>query len=451
MVDVKEELLKRTVKSKEIFERSAEVLAAEVVSTVAMPQPIYVAEAKGSKIIDVDGNKYIDLTMGFGPHVMGHAPDFVIDAVREALPYGFQVGIHNPRQEPLARLMADAAPGMEQVVFFNSGTEATLFGIRAARAYTGKPKIGTFDGSYHGVHDVVLATVNKKSPREAPVPFARGSGIPEETTNQIIMLPYRQEAAFDLIRQHKDELAVVLLEPVQSSNPRLDTKAWMQQLREVCRECGVLFLMDEVITGFRLTYGGGQQFFEVQPDLATYGKIMGGGMPVGALTGPREIMRVFMADREAQRRAGFDVIRPIFSGGTFSGNPMTMVAGEAIVRYLKTHQAEVYPYLEREGNRLASEVNQFCQTEGIPAQLMNAESMFHLHFTKKPIESSRDVDESFGKVENEFYIHLLYHGVIIPGIHLAFVSTAHTKEDVDKVIEAFKQSFMDIRERGLLN
>jgi glutamate-1-semialdehyde-2,1-aminomutase len=450
MLDVKEELLKRTVKSKEIFEGGAEVLAAEVVSTVAMPQPIYVAEAKGSKIVDVDGNEYIDLTMGFGPHVLGHAPDFVIDAVREVLPNGFQVGIHNPRQEPLARLMVDAAPGMEQVVFANSGTEATLFGIRAARAYTGKPKIGMFDGGYHGAHDVVLAIANKKSPREAPVPYARGSGIPEETTNQIIMLPYREEAAFDLIRQHKDELAVVLLEPVQSSNPRLDTKAWMQQLREVCRECDVLFLMDEVITGFRLTYGGGQQFFDVQPDLATYGKIMGGGMPVGALSGPREIMRVFMMDREAQRRAGFDVIRPIFYGGTFSGNPMTMVAGGAIVRYLKEHRSEVYPYLDQQGNRFASEVNDFCQAENIPAQLMNADSMFHLHFTKKPIESSRDIDESFAKVENEFYIHLLYHGVIVPGVHLAFISTAHTKADVDQVIEAFKQSFIDIRERGLI-
>lgn len=299
MIDVKKELVKRTLKSKETYERSAEVLAAEVVSTVNMPHPFYVAKAKGSKIIDVDGNEYIDLTMGFGPHVLGHAPDFVVDAVKKVTPNGFQVGIHNPHQEPLARLIIDAAPGLEQVVFTNSGSEATLYAIRVARANTGKLKIGLFDGSYHGAHDIVLMDVHRNSPKESPISFPRGGGIPKEMVEQVLMLPYRSPKAFDLIRQHKDELSCVLLEPVQSSNPRLDTKEWMQELREVCQESGVLFIMDEVITGFRLAYGGGQEYFEIQPDIATYGKIMGGGLPVGAVAGSREIMRVFIMDRQA--------------------------------------------------------------------------------------------------------------------------------------------------------
>lgn len=450
MLDVRRELTARTPRSREIYERSAEVLASEVVGTIDMPHPFYVAEAKGARIRDVDGNEYLDLTMGMGPHVLGHAPDVVVAAVREAAGRGLQVGLHNPHQERLARLMVGAAPALEQVVFANSGTEATLYAVRAARAYTGKLKIALFDGSYHGVHDTVLAVPHRQSPREAPVPHARGAGIPQETLDQVVMLPYRSRAAFDRIREERDALAAVLLEPVQSSNPRLDTTEWIRELREVCRECGVLFVADEVITGFRLSWGGGQEVFDVRPDLAAYGKIVGGGLPVGAVAGPAEVMRVFTADRRGQAQAGFEPLRPIFSGTTFSGNPLTMVAGAAQLEHLHERAEELYPYLEKQGDRLADGVNRFCEAEGIPARMMNARSMLHLHFGEAPIESSRDIDTSYREAEIEFYLHLLYHGVIVPGVHIGFVSAAHTPEDVDRVVLAFEQSFRDVRERGLL-
>ena len=450
MVDVRSELRARTPRSREIHERSASVLAAEVVSTIDMPHPFYVAEAKGARITDVDGNEYIDLTMGMGPHVLGHAPDPIIAAVREAAPRGLQVGIHNPHQETLARLLVEAAPGVEQVVFANSGTEATLYAVRAARAYTGKTRVGIFDGSYHGVHDVVLVNPHRNSPREAPVPHPRGAGVPQETLDHVVMLPYRSTAAFDLIRKHRDELAAVLLEPVQSSNPRLDHIDWTQELREVCRECGVLFVFDEVITGFRLAWGGGQEVFDLEPDLAAYGKIIGGGLPVGAVGGPSEVMRVFTMDRRAQAQSGLEPIRPIFTGTTFAGNPMTMAAGAAQLTYLRDHRDEVYPYLTEQGDRLCHEINAFCEAEGIPARMMNARSMLHLHFGKEPIESARDIDPSFREAEREFYLHLLYHGVIVPGVHIGFVSTAHTPEDIDRIAEAAAQSFREIRERGLI-
>ena len=449
-MDVRQELIRRTPKSRAIYERSAEVLASEVVSTVDMPHPFYVAEARGCRIVDVDGNEYIDLTMGFGPHILGHAPELVVRAVQDAAPHGLQVGFHNPHQERLARLIVGAAPGLEQVVFENSGTEATMVAIRAARAYTGKTKVAVFDGSYHGVHDYVLYTAHRSSPREAPVPFPRGAGIPKQTVDQTLMLPYRSSAAFDRIRESAEELAVVLLEPVQSSNPRTDTAEWMRELREVCREVGVLFVMDEVITGFRLAYGGGQEVFGVTPDLVTYGKIVGGGMPVGAVAGPREIMRVFTQDRRAQAESGLEPMRPIFSGGTFNGNPMTMAAGAAQLEYLREHGDRVYPYLTEQSERMAGEINRFCEAEGIPARMMHAHSMFCLQFGKEPIESARDLDPAYDAVQREFYLHLLYHGVIVPGIHLAFLSTAHSCEDVDRVVDAFQRSFADLRERGLL-
>lgn len=443
MDDVRAQLEKRTPRSREVYERSHEVLAQEVAGTIVMPYPFYVRRAKGSRVTDVDGNEYIDLTMGFGPHVLGHAPDVVIEAVKEAAERGVHWGLHSPYQEPLARLLVEASPCAEKVVFCNSGTEATMYAIRAARAYTGKTKIGLFEGSYHGAHDYVLVEASRKSPRDRPAVFPRGAGIPGETLDQIIMLPYRNEAAYDIIREQKDELALVLIEPVQSSNPRLDCGEFLKGLREVCRECGVLFLMDEVITGFRLAYGGGQELFDVIPDLATYGKAMGGGMPIGAIAGPTQIMEVFA------RQIGDDGGPRIFTAGTFSGNPMSMEAGRAAVSYMRDHP-EIYKYLAEQGSRLAEEVNRFCLAEEIPAQMMGAFSMFHLRFQRGAIDSARDIDESLKEAEDAFYMHLLTHGVVVPGIHLAFISTAHSPEEIDQVIDAFKQSFLEVRERGLL-
>lgn len=443
MEDIRAVLESRTRKSQEVYERSHEVLAQQVVNTVRMPYPFYVREAKGSRITDVDGNEYIDLTMGYGPHVLGHAPDFVVEAVKEAADRGFHYGLFSPYQEPLARLLVEASPCADKVVFTNSGTEATMYAIRAARAYTGKTKIAVFDGGYHGSHDYVLVRADGDSPRTEPTFSPMGDGIPHETTDQVIMLPYREEAAFELIRKHKDELALVLLEGVQSSNPRLDHGDFLRELREVCRECDVLFLMDEVITGFRLAYGGAQEMFDVVPDIAAYGKAVGGGLPIGAVAGSAEIMGVF-SDNAGESRPNRTYV-----GGTFNGNPMSMVAGQAAVSHLKDHP-EIYSYLAEQGTRLSNEVNQFCQAEEIPAQMLSALSMFYLRFQRTPINSSRDIDTSLQDAEGEFYMHLLNHGVVVPGIHLAFISAAHTPEDIDTVIDAFKESFKEVRNKGLL-
>ena len=219
MASVLERLESRTRKSQEVFKRTREVVAQEVVGTVDMPYPLYIKEAKGSRITDVDGNEYIDMTMGFGPHILGHAPDVVVEAVTEAVARGLQFGLHNPYQEPLAALVVEAAPCADKVVFTNSGTEATMYGVRVARSFTGKSKIGMFDGGYHGAHDQVLAGARPESPRNRPLARGLGGGIPLETTEQVILLPYREEEAFEIIREHKDELAVVMIEGVQRLQP----------------------------------------------------------------------------------------------------------------------------------------------------------------------------------------------------------------------------------------
>ena len=439
---VRERLAAHTAKSAALHAAAGERLALEVVATVDMPHPIYIERAEGARMVDVDGNNYIDMTMGFGPHVMGHRPPPVEAALAAQLQLGWHFGIHNALQGELAELIVGAAPAGDHVVFTNSGTEATMYAMRAARAFTGKTKVALFDGSYHGAHDYALVKADMKSARNRPQPKVLGLGVPDTIANDTMMvLPYRDGAAFDLIREYKDELALVMIEPVQSSNPRLDYGDFLQELAAVCRECGVLFLLDEVITGFRLDYGGGQAYFDVTPDLATYGKAIGGGLPIGAIAGRADVMAMF---------AGHGYSGGIFSGGTFSGNPLTMAAGTAMLKYLQAEREELYPHLMQEGKRFAGAINGFCQTEDFPAQMLYAGSMFHLRFQEQRIESARDILSEHGAAEREFYLHLLNYGVIVPGIHLCFISGAHGADDVDRIVGAFKQAFEAIREDGLL-
>ena len=448
MTDIRAELERKTPGSREAHERTNRVVSQVVVGTVHVPHPIYIRESKGSKVTDVDGNEYIDLSMGFGPHILGHAPDVVVDAIKEAAGRGLQWGLHSPYQEPLASLMVDAIPGAEKVVFCNTGTEATMYAIRAARGYTGKDKIAVFDGGYHGAHDYVMVALDKNSPQEAPTFRPLGHGVPAKTQENTIMLPYRSELAFDIIRRNKDDLAVVLVEPVQSSNPHLDGD-FLRKLRDVCRESGVLFLMDEVITGFRLAYGGAEEFFDIVPDLSTYGKIIGGGTAVASIAGPAEIMDQFSRQYEIYMHMDTGAVST-FGAGSFNGNPLNMAAGNACISYLRDHP-EVYKYLAEQGNRLADEINRFCVAEEIPAQILGTLSMFHVRIQPRgPIRNAWDIDGSMKEASDSFYMHLLNHGVAMPGTHLAFISAAHTPEDIDHVIDAFKQSFTEVRQEGLL-
>ena len=441
MEDILKELRAMMPGSHEVAVRNSKVLAQEVVGTINMPYPFYVTKAKGSRVTDVDGNEFIDLTMGFGPILLGHNPDLVVNAIKETADLGPHFGLTNPYQGELAELLIEASPCGEKAIFCNSGTEATMYAIRAARAYTGKNKIGLFVGSYHGAHDYVTVVVNKKSDPKRPQLRPQGKGIPKETTDQVLMLPYRDETAFDLIHENKDELALVMIEPVQSSNPRVDQGAFLQKLSAVCKENNVLFMMDEVITGVRLGgFRGAQEFFDVSCDMATYGKAIGGGMPVGAVTASEDIMNVF------NYHGGGTTI---FSGGTFSGNPMTSRVGTAVMKHIKAHP-EIYPYMAEQSERLANEINAFLKEEKFPAILMNAQSMFHLIFTDKPIESAWEIGRDTGQTQVLFYNHLHKNGVVIPGIHLFFLSAAHTPEDVDQVIEAFKKSFREIRAKGAI-
>lgn len=440
MSDVYEDLALMTPNSQKIYARNAKILAQEVVGTIWMPYSFYATEAKGCRMKDADGNDYIDLTMGFGPLILGHNPDCTVQAARETADKALLLGIPNPYQGELAELLVEASPCAEQVMFCNTGTEATMYAIRIARAATGRSKIALFDGSYHGAHDYVIMEGDLSSNPSEPAHHSQGKGVPDATTDQIMFLPYRDDHAFEMIRQHKDELACVIIEPVQSSNPRLDVGEFLQGLKEVCSDSGVIFILDEVITGFRLAYGGGQEYFNVTPDLATYGKILGGGLPIGAVAGPVDLMKLFDL---------FGSENAIFAGGTFGGNPMSMRTGTAAVRQLKNNP-EIYTDLQRKSERLTTAMNQFLQQGDYPVQLLSADSMFHLVFQKEPVERGRAFNPDTMELEHRYYAHLLKRGVIVPGIHLFFLSAAHSDDDVEEVIDAMTESFRAIRNEGYL-
>ena len=253
------------------------------------------------------------------------------------------------------------------------------------------------------------------------------------------MLPYRNEAAFELIREHAQELAVVIVQAVQNSIPSTDVGPFLHQLREVCTECGVLLMVDEVLTGFRFGYGGGQQYFGIEADLVTYGKIIGGGLPIGAVAGPAGIMDLFSFPVHKQA---------IAVGGTFGGNPMVMRVGAAVLRHLRDHP-EIYHTLARQSERMAREINDFLKEQNIAAHLMQAEPMLHMIFQQEPVVSVWDFDQAEYPKGAAFYAALARRGVLVPGIHLFFLSAAHTPEDVDIVIEEFKQTFLDCQKLGL--
>jgi len=439
---VRSKLIDRTAKCEEIAHRGQAALAQEVVQTVNLPHQIYIDSAEGPYLTDLDGNRYIDLTGGFGPNVLGNKPESVQAAIGAQIEKGWHYGIPNGHQARLAELIKESSAAVDEVMFCNSGSEATMFAFRAARAATGRKTIALFDGSYHGVHDYALVKADSKSDRSAPSSTTLGAGIPEEVSKDLMMmLPYRDKNAYELIRKNKDNLALVVIEPVQSSNPRLDNQEFLQGLREVCTECEVLLMFDEVITGFRIEYGGCQEYYDIKADLVTYGKAAGGGLPIGVVAGSKRVMNTF---------SGADKTPTIFAGGTFSGNPLTMVGGISMLEYLKKNKEKIYPYLHEQGDRIASEINEFCRLNNIPAQMMNAGSMMHLIFGGESIESSRDIDHSHYSLEKEFYLHLLGHNVIVPGIHLAFISFAHKSDVIDQVIDAFKKTFKDLRDDGLI-
>ena len=450
--EIEHVLASQRERSHEAYLRAKTVIPAGVMSRARLfpPFPFFVREGKGSKVIDIDGNEIIDCAMGYGPLILGHAHPVVVDAIREAAGRGCQFGIPHEEEYRLAHLMAKTIPGLEKVSFCNSGSEAVYQAIRIVRTVTGRKKIAKFEGGYHGGTNEVLANFKfnkeKGGSIESPNTVPGSLGIPPEAQANTVILPYNHDAAFDIIEKNRKNLAVVLVEVIQGMGGNIIGKQdFIHKLRDVTRSLGIPLLVDDIIMGYRLNLGGGQSYYGIEADIATYGKIIGGGLPAGAVAGKDSIMEViaYTGDRAT------DVQSKAFYGGTFNGNLLTMVAGAATLQHLVDHP-EIYDEMDRLGNKLRDGVNRFCKEKQLPVQMTGVRSMFCTHFTDKKIESARDLADINVKAAEAFYPHLLREGVFIPNIHMGFISSAHSEEDIERIILAHCKALEAVRQLGLM-
>ena len=424
-------MLKKLFKSKELFEKAKKLIPGGVNSPVRAfgPYPFFAKYAKGSRIVDVDGNEYIDYCMGYGPLILGHAPEPVVEAVKEQLEKGTLYGTPTEQEVELTELICEAVPCAEMVRLVNTGTEATMSAIRAARGFTGRKKIVKFEGCYHGAHDYVLV---KAGSGATTFGMPNSLGVPEETTQNTLVLPYNDFESFEkTVEREGEEIAAVIIEPViGNAGVILPRKGYLEFIRKLTKDRGIVLIFDEVITGFRLALGGAQEYYGVVPDMATLGKVLGGGFPIAAFTGKKEIMETIAP------------LGKVYQAGTFSGNPISVTAGLATLRTIKNKGKAFYYELESERKLLCGAIRDFFEDESYPAQINDVASMFQIFFSEAEVydyETARKADkEKF----TSFHSKLLEKGIFLPPsqFETCFISAAHSKADVAKTVEAIQKS-----------
>jgi glutamate-1-semialdehyde 2,1-aminomutase len=428
-----EVLRQQTPKSGQLWKESQDVIPGGLLSDARKfkPYPFFTERGQDAYIWDVDGNRYIDCCIAYGVLFLGHRPPTVIDAIEKQLKQGIVYGTPHALEIEFAESLIECIPCAERVLVCNSGTEATMQAARVMRAYTGKTRIAKFEGAYHGWHDYVSWSVflrpDEMGPAERPNPTPESAGIPEQIKDTILMLPFN-DSAFKMIEEHASELAGVMIEPVFGGGTIPVSKEFLQKLREVTRHVGVPLLFDEVITGFRLALGGVQEYYGIKPDLATYGKVIGGGLPIGAVAVSQEMMKTVLSGD-----LGLTI------AGTFSGNPLTLAAGNAVLKYLKENQ-HIYKDLTKKGDRLRNGFNEYAKQKGWPASMTGVGSMFQIHLANSAITEPRDMLKRLDTPLADLQLYLRLNGVFIPWIHLAFISAAHSDADVDEVLRVHKIS-----------
>jgi glutamate-1-semialdehyde 2,1-aminomutase len=391
--------------------------------------PPFVVRGQGAHIWDADGNEYVDYIGSWGPLILGHATPVVIEALGAAMRNGTSFGASTPAEADLAELVLSAFPHMQKVRFVSSGTEATMSAIRLARAYTKRKYIVKFEGCYHGHADALLV---KAGSGVATLGIPGSAGVPEEFTQFTLALPFNDtdalEAAFT---KFKHQIACVIVEPVVGNMGCVPpARGYLEALRAVTSNDSSLLIFDEVMSGFRLAFGGAQEIYSMQPDLTTMGKIIGGGLPVGAYGGPSEIMDLVAP------------LGPMYQAGTLSGNPLAMAAGYAQLRYLKEHKS-LYQQLDKLSGELVTGVAAAAKAAGVPMTHNRVGSMFTWFFTQGPVTDWNSASKSDTEAFGRFFRSMLDSGVYLPPsqYEAAFLGAAHTEEDVQKTVAAAKQAF----------
>ncbi len=401
-----------------------------------MLYPIVAVQSKGSRIWDLDGNEYVDITMGYGVNLFGHQPDFIMHALEEQLKRGMYLGPQSDRVGYVAQMVSELT-GAERVAFCNSGTEAVMTALRLARATTGKKKIALFAGSYHGHADATLvrAGLNGESIPMAP-------GVTVGVATDVLVLPYGDERALDIIKQHRDDLAAVLVEPVQSRAPHIQPKSFLHALRDLTRSAEIVLIFDEIITGFRVHQKGVQGLFGIEADLVTYGKVVGGGMPLGLVAGRAFCMDAIDGGQWKYGDQSYPTHLTTFFAGTFSKHPMTMAAAEATLRYLKAHGPDLQSNLSHRTAQLTDQLNALLTEADTPLRVASFGSLFRF-------VSHGNVSVEFQPVEvNLLMYHLVNRGIYMWEGHTCFLSTAHTDTDLATILASVKAAVQDLQEGG---
>ncbi|MGZ4814129.1 MAG: glutamate-1-semialdehyde 2,1-aminomutase [Terriglobales bacterium] len=427
-------MARKTEQSHKLQKRAEQVIPGGVDSPVRAfksvgGEPPFIVRGEGSRMWDVDNNEYIDYVLSWGPLILGHSAPEVLEAILAAARKGTSFGASNPAEPDLAEAVLEAYPFAEKVRFVNSGTEATMSAIRLARGYTNRKYIIKFEGCYHGHSDALLV---KAGSGIATLGIPGSAGVPEEFVQFTLALPYNNlNAVEEAFKKHRNEIACVIVEPVVGNMGCVPpAKGFLDGLRYLTSRDNTLLIFDEVMTGFRLAFGGATELFGTRPDLVTLGKIIGGGLPVGAYAGPTEIMDMIAP------------VGPVYQAGTLSGNPLAMAAGLATLCTLRDNR-EIYSRMDRRVGSLVAMVQDAAKEAGVPVTANRVGSMFTWFFTEDQVtdwDSAAKCDTAaFGR----FHHAMLDAGIYLPPsqFEAAFFSSAHTEEDVTDTVAAAREAF----------
>jgi glutamate-1-semialdehyde 2,1-aminomutase len=424
-------------KSIELFNRAQQSIPGGVNSPVRAFKsvggtPLFIKQAKGAYLYDVDGNRYIDYINSWGPMILGHAYEPLVKAIQEYAVYSTSYGAPTELEIDMAELIISMTPNVDLIRMVSSGTEACMSAIRLARGYTGRNKIIKFEGCYHGHADSFLV---KAGSGVATFNIQTVPGVTAGVANDTLTCAYNNLAAVEqLVTEHKNEVAAIIIEPVAGNmGCILPQPGYLEGLRSLCNKEGILFIMDEVMTGFRLAQGGAQERLKINADLVTYGKVIGGGMPVGAFGGRKEIME------------HISPLGNVYQAGTLSGNPIAMIAGYTLLKELKSNPA-IYTQLEEKTTYLQKGLHKVLQQSGTPYVINQLGSMISVHFSTQPVTDFTTAAAANNELFKKFFHAMLRRGVYLPpsAFETWFLCNALTQEDLDNTITAAKESLQEI-------
>jgi glutamate-1-semialdehyde 2,1-aminomutase len=423
----------KTEISRKLFEEAKKYIPGGVNSPVRAfksvgGDPLFIKKGSGSKFWDVDGNDFIDYIGSWGPHLFGHNPPFIIDALKAAIENGTSFGAPTALEVDMAKLITELVPSVEMVRMVNSGTEATMSAVRAARGYTGREKFIKFEGCYHGHADYFLI---KAGSGALTLGVPTSPGVTKGNAADTLLADYNNiESVKNLVSKNKNEIAAIIIEPIAGNMGVVKVKdEFIKELRAICDEEKIVLIFDEVMTGFRVAAGGAQEVLGIKPDLSTFGKIIGGGLPVGAFGGKREIMETIAPSG------------PVYQAGTLSGNPMAMAAGYAALKHIKDNPG-IYNVLEEKSSYLENGFKENLNSVGKNYAMNRVGSMMCMFFTEETVDDFKSAVKSDTVLYGRYFHEMLKREIYLAPAQFEalFVSTAHTKQDLDKTIAAHKEA-----------